>query len=148
MSEAEKECCRKRILNNPEAKAFAQQKILDAQWSPEEIANRMKLENSPYQASRPTIYRAIYAGRLEVRKLSHGERGIARKLRHRGKTRRKKTKKKCGAIFVSAAPLMNDIQPQMTVLNWGMGKPTPWLVRQDLPASLPWHAENQGYCFH
>ena len=67
-----------------------QQKILEAQWSPEQIANRAKLESCPYQVSHPTIYRAIYAGRLEVRKLSHGERGIARKLRHRGKTRRRK----------------------------------------------------------
>ena len=67
-----------------------QQKILDEQWSPEQIANRAKLENSPYQVSHPTIYRAIYTGRLEVRKLSQGERGIARKLRHRGKTRSKK----------------------------------------------------------
>ena len=67
-----------------------QQKILDEQWPPQQIANRAKLENSPYQVGHPTIYRAIHAGRLEVRKLSHGERGIARKLRHRGTARRKK----------------------------------------------------------
>ena len=85
-----KKCCRKRILDDPETKAFVQQKILEEQWSPEQIANRAKLENSPYQVSHPTIYRAIYAGRLEVRKRSHGERGLARKLRHRGKTCRKK----------------------------------------------------------
>lgn len=85
-----KKCCRKRILDEPEIKSFVQHKIIDEQWSPEQIANRTKLENSVYQVSHPTIYRAIYAGRLETRKLSHGERGIARKLRHRGKTRRKK----------------------------------------------------------
>ncbi len=85
-----KKCCRKQILDNPAVRAFVQQKILDEQWSPEQIANRAKLENSPYQVSYPTIYRAIYAGRLEFRKLSHGERGIARKLRHRGKIRRRK----------------------------------------------------------
>ena len=61
-----KKCCRKRILDDPETKAFVQQKILEEQWSPEQIANRAKLENSPYQVSHPTIYRAIYAGRLEV----------------------------------------------------------------------------------
>jgi len=83
-------CCRKRILDDPENKAFVQRKILEDQWSPEQIANRTKLENSTCQVSHSTIYRAIYAGRLEVRKLSHGERGIARKLRHRGKTRRRK----------------------------------------------------------
>ena len=83
-------CCRKRILDEPEIKTFVQHKILEEQWSPEQIANRTKLENSAYQVSYPTIYRAIYAGRLETHKLSHGERGIARKLRHRGKTRRRK----------------------------------------------------------
>ncbi len=83
-------CCRKRILDASEIKAFVQHKILDEQWSPEQIANRAKLENSVHQVSYPTIYRAIHAGRLETHKLSHGERGIARKLRHRGKTRHKK----------------------------------------------------------
>lgn len=83
-------CRRKRILDEPEIKAFVQRKILEEQWSPEQIANRAKLENSVYQVSYPTIYRAIHAGRLETHKLSHGERGIARKLRHRGKTRHKK----------------------------------------------------------
>ena len=83
-------CCRKQILDKPEIKTFVQRKILEDQWSPEQIANRAKLEKSIYQVSYTTIYRAIYTGRLEVQKLSHGERGIARKLRHRGKTRRKK----------------------------------------------------------
>ena len=41
-----KKCCRKRILDNPAVRAFVQQKILDEQWSPEQIANRAKLENS------------------------------------------------------------------------------------------------------
>ena len=50
-----KKCCRKRILDAPETKAFVQQKILEEQWSPEQIANRAKLENSPYQVSHPTI---------------------------------------------------------------------------------------------
>ena len=85
-------CCRKRILDCEEAKRFVQQKILEEQWSPEQIANRAKLENSMHQVSYSTIYRAIYAGRLESEKLSHGQRGIARKLRHRGKTRHSKGK--------------------------------------------------------
>ena len=55
-----KKCCRKRILNNLQIKVFVQQKILDDQWSPEQIVNRAKLENSPHQVSYPTIYRAIY----------------------------------------------------------------------------------------
>ena len=38
-------CCRKRILDDPATKAFVQRKILEDQWSPEQIANRAKLEN-------------------------------------------------------------------------------------------------------
>ncbi len=85
-----KRCCRKRILDDPAKKRYVQRKIIDEQWSPEEIDNRTRLEGSPYHVSYPTIYRAINAGRLEEGKLSHGQRGIARKLRHRGKTRHTK----------------------------------------------------------
>ncbi|WP_312652247.1 IS30 family transposase [Aminipila sp.] len=60
------------------------------QWSPEEISNRLKLENNSIVISYSTIYRGIYNGLLEEGLLSHGQRGIARKLRHRGKTRRAK----------------------------------------------------------
>lgn len=108
--ERRKKCCRKRILDDLEIKVFVQQKILDDQWSPEQIANRAKLENSPHQVSYPTIYRAIYAGRLEVRKLSHGERGIARKLRHRGKTRRRKGEEETRGKLRISHPI--DERPQ------------------------------------
>ena len=47
----------------------------------------MKLENNPISISYSTIYRGIYAGLLEEYPLSNGQRGVARKLRHRGKTR-------------------------------------------------------------
>ena len=122
------------MLDDPKIKAFVQQKILDEQWSPEQIANRAKLENSPCQVSHPTIYRAIYAGRLEVRKLSHGERGIARKLRHRGKTRRKRAQKKRGASFASVTPLKSGLRRPTTAPNWGIGRLIPLLVKPDLPA--------------
>lgn len=81
---------RKRKLDEPERKAFVQRMILENQWSPEEIDGRTALEESPFHCSYATIYRAINGGRLETEKLSHGQRGIARKLRHRGKTRHRK----------------------------------------------------------
>lgn len=43
------------------------------------------MENNTFQISSTTIYRAINDGKLEEGKLSHGARGIARKLRHRDK---------------------------------------------------------------
>ena len=46
----------------------------------------MKLENNAISISYSTIYGGIYAGLLEEGSLSKEQRGVARKLRHRGKT--------------------------------------------------------------
>lgn len=48
-----------------------------------------RLENIPCQVRHSTIYHAIDTGCLEVEKISHRERNIARKLRHQGKIRRR-----------------------------------------------------------
>ena len=84
-----KRCRRNKCFDNPNLKTKVQDLFLNCQWSPEEIANRLKYEKSEYQVSYNTIYRAIYDGTLEPGPLPHGQRGIARKLRHRGKTRHK-----------------------------------------------------------
>lgn len=81
-----KACGPKRKLADPVLLSKVKDLILNHQWSPEQISNRMKLEET-YQISTNTIYRAIYSGYLESVKLSHGARGIVRKLRHRGKRR-------------------------------------------------------------
>ena len=83
-----KRCKRPKLLESTELKDIVMRLFLEQQWSPEQIANRLVYENSTYKISCPTIYRAIYAGMLDNHKLSHGSRGVARKLRHRGKTRR------------------------------------------------------------
>ena len=59
--------------------------FLDYQWSPEEIEGRLRLEYGKTVVSYQTIYRAIYRGHFEDDSLSHGARGVIRKLRHRGK---------------------------------------------------------------
>lgn len=64
--------------------------FLDQQWSPKEIAGRLALEHHKTIISYSTIYREIYAGRFDDPYRSHGNRGVVRKLRHRGKTRRTK----------------------------------------------------------
>ena len=46
-------------------------------------------ENNPIQVSCSTIDRGSYSGVLEKTQLSNGQRGMARKLRHHGKTRHK-----------------------------------------------------------
>ena len=102
--ERRKKCCRSRILKDTTAKALVQRLFLGQQWSPEQIANRLKLEQNEIQVSCSTIYRSIYLGDLETGKLSHGQRGVARKLRHRGKTRHKQgNEERRGKIAVSHA---------------------------------------------
>ncbi|MEE1492350.1 MAG: IS30 family transposase [Massilioclostridium sp.] len=97
-----KKCCRKKLLSNPDAKQLVKRLFLEEQWSPEQISNRLKKEGNTIQASFATIYRAIYAGMLDERRLSHGERGVVRKLRHRGKTRhRKGTEETRGKLKIS-----------------------------------------------
>lgn len=95
-------CCRKKILAEPNAKAVVKRLFLEEQWSPEQIAKRLKAEGNAIHVSYSTIYRAIYAGMLDEKKLSHGERGVVRKLRHRGKTRhRKGTEETRGKLKIS-----------------------------------------------
>lgn len=88
--ERRKSCRRHKLLENDALKKTVQRLITEEHWSPEEISGRLKLENSKYQISYGTIYRGIYSGMLETHKLSHRERGIVRKLRHKGKRRRKR----------------------------------------------------------
>ncbi len=85
-------CRRTKLLENAELKCMVMCLFLDKQWSPEQIANRLIYENNAWQISYATIYRAIYAGMFDTpeQRRSKGNRGAIRKLRHRGKTRRRK----------------------------------------------------------
>ena len=83
-------CKRTKLLSNTGLKDIVVRLFLEYQWSPEQIANRLVYEESAFRISYSTIYRAIYAGMLDTGQLSHGNRGVIRKLRHRGKTRRRK----------------------------------------------------------
>jgi len=56
-------------------------RLLECQWSPEEIAGRLRTEYGRCVISTTTIYRAIYSGWVSVIK----------KLRHRGKRRKKRS---------------------------------------------------------
>ena len=83
-------CRAKKMLVDELIHDKVQELFLQHQWSPEQISNRLKLENNPIAISYSTIYRGIYAGLLEESPLLKGQRGVARKLRHRGKTRHTK----------------------------------------------------------
>jgi len=97
-------CHPKHKLSNSEIFRYVQEKFLEHQWSPEQIAGRLKFENSDISISYSTIYRGIYAGVFDTaeQRQSHGNRGAVRKLRHRGKTRHTKNHtEKRGKIVIS-----------------------------------------------
>ncbi len=83
-------CRRHKKLDDISLMNLIKECILQKQWSPEQISERIALEHHKRIISYPTIYRAIYAGDLEDYPLSRGCRGVIRKLRHRGKKRHKK----------------------------------------------------------
>lgn len=83
-------CGRKAVLSNDEVLKIVKHLFLDFQWSPEEISARLRLENFNISISPTTIYRGIYAGLFDESSLSNGNRGVIRRLRHRGKTRHSK----------------------------------------------------------
>ena len=87
-----KRCRRKKRLSDPALYELVREKFLEQQWSPEQIEGRLRLENYPDPPSYKTIYRAIYAGMFDTKeqKRSEGNRGMIRRLRHRGKPRKTK----------------------------------------------------------
>ena len=87
-----KKCRRRKRLADPVLYELVREKFLEQQWSPEQIEGRLRLENYPDPPSYKTIYRAIYAGMFDTKeqKRSEGNRGMRRRLRHRGKPRKNK----------------------------------------------------------
>jgi IS30 family transposase len=88
--EVRQSCRRHRILDRAEVRELVVTYITQFHWSPEQIAGRLRHENSSIQISYPTIYRGIYRNNLGVPLKSHSARGLPRQLRHRGKTRKVK----------------------------------------------------------
>lgn len=81
-------CGRKRVLDTSPLKETVRKLFLEDQWSPEQIANRIKLEKH-ITISYNTIYRSIYRG-LFNKGFTKDSRGARRKLRRKGKPRRKR----------------------------------------------------------
>ncbi|MHA3065044.1 IS30 family transposase [Lacticaseibacillus saniviri] len=88
--EARQKSRRRRILADSKIRNLVITLITHHQWSPEEISHRLRHEHSHIQISFNTIYRGIARDNLGIPLTSRGARGIARKLRHRGKTRKVK----------------------------------------------------------
>ena len=58
-------CKPKEKLSNPSIFEYVKTKFLEEQWSPEQIAGRLKLEKTNLSISYPTIYRGIYKGLIQ-----------------------------------------------------------------------------------
>ena len=83
---AKSHCGRKRMLEiDHNLSNTVKHLFLDYQWSPEEIEGSVAIRVWKTVISYQTIYRAIYRGHFDDNSLSHGARGVIRKLRHRGK---------------------------------------------------------------
>ena len=108
-------CRPKKKLSDPLIFNTVREKFLDHQWSPEQIAERIKHECASFSISCATIHRGIYAGLFDTaeERRSDGNRGARRKLRHRGKTRHTKDHKETrGKIVIS-----NDISERPSEAN-------------------------------
>lgn len=87
--------------------------FIDFQWSPEQISQRLKIENPEITVSYSTIYRAIYRGIFNPKGLNTGNRGCIKLLRHKGKTRHtKKHIERRGKIRIS-----NSIHVRPEIIN-------------------------------
>lgn len=63
-----KRCGRKHLMSQAKYQEKIRILIEKYQWSPEQISNRLKLENSDIQISYSSIYRAIYSGMFDPKK--------------------------------------------------------------------------------
>lgn len=91
-----KNCGRRRILANAKYRMCIRHYIEDLQWSPEQISNRLKLDQSAFLVSYSTIYRAIHSGLFDRQHpgiyLRKKERFLYH-LRRKGKKQKKCTKR-------------------------------------------------------
>lgn len=94
-------------LENPSLFSFVRMAFLEWQWSPQQIAERLRLEHGKCVVSYATIYRSIYSGLFDTQeeRRSHGHKGAIRKLRHRGKSRHTKEYEERRGKFKASHPL-------------------------------------------
>lgn len=90
-------CRRRYLLDDENLRKVVAALITEEQWSPEEIANRMREEKGETPVSYATIYRAIHTGRMEPKgkrkKNRHGRYPTHLHLRRKGwKNQRKQVK--------------------------------------------------------
>lgn len=99
-------CGKKQLLDKHPIKEKIQRLFIELQWSPEQISNRLKFENSENRISYNTIYRAIYRGDFN-HCVSINSRGALTRLRRRGR-KYKAAKYQDGRGFSPEVPSIHD----------------------------------------
>ena len=94
-------CKPRKKLENADLLGHVKHRLLECQWSPEQIAGRLRaMMGGACVISYSTIYRAIYSGMLCLPGKSVAS--VVKKLRHRGKRRRKRSgEERRGKIYIS-----------------------------------------------
>ena len=95
-------CKPKKKLENKEIFNFCFDKLVNENWSPEQISGRLKEENSSLQISYPTVYRGINSGLFDREYAREHTGKFKRILRHKGKRRhRQNIKENRGKFDIS-----------------------------------------------
>ena len=84
-------CRRHMRFENPELFHLVRNLFLVHRWSPEQIAGRIAMERPDLRVSANTIYRAVYGHLFDYRP-SVRYKGLAARLRHKGKRRHRRGK--------------------------------------------------------
>lgn len=106
-------CRPKKKLDNKELFDFCFAKIVDDNWSPEQISGRLKEEHNKMNISPPTIYRGINEGIFDKEYAKRHSGSFKRVLRHKGKTIHKRNIKENRGKFeilhhISERPISCD----------------------------------------
>ena len=87
-----KNCKMEKKLSDKTLRDFVAGKLLNRQWSPEEISGRVKAETGDGKLGYHTICRGIRDGIFDKYRRGDGKLKASRKLHHEGKKRHKKGK--------------------------------------------------------
>ncbi len=98
-------CRRRRRIDDPRTAEFVADRIVNHQWSPEQIEGRCRAESGSAPLSARTVYRAIARGDLDRFASPMGTRRFSRRLRRKGRKPRRKGAEERRGKFRIADPI-------------------------------------------
>lgn len=143
-----KNCGRKPILANQKNLQLIR-RLLQEEWSPEEIQYRLRHEKNSLQISYTTIYRALSSGHIDgyspsyIRKCDR----YSFHLRRKGKSEKETAKPTSRGNTRSNTAFPNAHKPQNNAVNWGTGKAIRWLVEKVVRVFSPRWIGKAAFCW-